>query len=211
MESLKPEQDVTISAYRQIAIDIAKDIANGKYKQGEILYGRSILASQYKVSSETIRKAIYLLSDIGVLESQKGRGVEVISTQKAKVFTQRYNSLRDISKVKLEIKNWAKSQAKQTADILEKIQFLIDETERINNAGLLNPFQIQITDQCKAIGKTVDELNFWHNTGGTIVAIKRNETMIISPGRYASFHKGDVFFIVGDETAHAMALKLLFE
>lgn len=35
--------------------------------------------------------------------------------------------------------------------------------------------------------------------------------MIISPGRYASFHKGDVFFIVGDETAHAMALKLLFE
>ncbi len=211
MTEKKQEQSIAISVYRQIAIDLAKNIANGKYRQGEILFGRSVLASQYKVSPETIRKAIYLLSDIGILKSQKGRGVEVISAVKAQKFIKRYDSLKNAATVKKEIEQWAKMQVKQTANVLEKIQFLIDETERINNVGHLNPFQIQITDKCTAIEKTVDELNFWHNTGGTIVAIKRDERLIISPGPYASFFLGDIFFIIGDETAHAAAIKLLFE
>ena len=39
--------------YQQIAADIASKIANGHYELGQKIYARSVLASQYGVSSET--------------------------------------------------------------------------------------------------------------------------------------------------------------
>ena len=36
--------------YQKIAIDIASKIAAGKYKAGEKIYGRSMLAAHYAVS-----------------------------------------------------------------------------------------------------------------------------------------------------------------
>ncbi|WP_369074759.1 cation:proton antiporter regulatory subunit, partial [Klebsiella pneumoniae] len=34
------------------------------------------------------------------------------------------------------------------------------------------------------MGKTAAETKFWQNTGATIVAIKRGDELIISPGPY---------------------------
>lgn len=211
METDNRGSKVAMAVYRQIAIDIARNIVNGKYAQGERLYGRSVLASHYKVSPETIRKSVYLLKDVGILETEKGSGVEIVSAKKAEEFIRRYNAVEDMMSIKAEIEQWAKGQVAQAAAVSGKIQYLIDEVERINTVGPLNPFSIQITELCTVIGKTVDELKFWHNTGGTIVAIRRNNDLIISPGPYASFYEGDYFFIIGDETVHAAAIKLLFE
>lgn len=208
---MKNRQKVEMSLYRQIAIDIAEGIANGKYARGEKLYGRSVLASHYKVSPETIRKAVYLLKDVGILKTEKGSGIEVVSVEKAEDFVNLYGTVRSMSTIKKEIGQWAKDQAAQTADILNKVQYLIDEAERINTVGLLNPFQVRITEECTVIGKSVDELKFWHKTGGTIVAIRRGESLILSPGPYASFCVGDCFFVIGDETTHAAVVQLLFE
>ena len=47
--------------YQKIAIDIASKIAAGKYKAGEKIYGRSMLAAHYAVSPETIRRAMFML------------------------------------------------------------------------------------------------------------------------------------------------------
>ena len=50
--------------YQKIAIDIASKIAAGKYKAGEKIYGRSMLAAHYAVSPETIRRAMFMLQDV---------------------------------------------------------------------------------------------------------------------------------------------------
>lgn len=211
MENKQRGQKVRMSLYRKIAIDIAKNITNGKYAQGEKLFGRSVLASHYKVSPETIRKSIYLLKDVGILETEKGSGVEVVSVKKAEEFVKRYSVVENMMSVKMEIEQWAKGQVKQAGYVLDKIQYLIDEIERFNTVGLLNPFQVKITEGCTVIGKTVDELKFWHKTGGTIVAIRRGEDMIVSPGPYASFCINDCFFIIGDEAVHSAVIKLLHD
>ena len=208
---MENKHKITSSLYRQIAIDIAKAIATGKYAQGEKLFGRSMLASHYKVSPETIRKSMFLLKDVGIVEIEKGSGIEVVSPEKAEEFVKRYDNIDNLSTVKNEIENWAKSQAEQATDILRKIQFVIDETERLNTANPFNPFQVKITSKCKVIGKTVNELCFWHNTGGTIVAIKRGKRLILSPGPYATFYVNDLVYIVGDDVAYATTMKLLFE
>ena len=61
-----PPKDFTeIPRYEQIAVDIASKVANGEYKIGAKLYGRSTLGGQYNVSPETIRRAMALLQKRG--------------------------------------------------------------------------------------------------------------------------------------------------
>lgn len=207
----KDKDKVVISQYRQIAINIAENIATGKYVQGEKLFGRSVLASHYKVSPETIRKAVFLLKDVGIVDTEKGSGIEVISRRKAEEFVEHNRTVNDLVSVKKEIETWAKQQAEQAVHILQKVQYVINETERVKAVSPLSPFQVRITPNCRAIGKTVSELCFWHITGGTIIAIQRGESLIVSPGPYATICEDDFFFIIGDENAYHATMKLLFD
>lgn len=204
------EQKITSSVYRKVAIDIAKNIAEEKYIVGQKLYGRSVLASHYGVSPETIRKAVHLLKDVCILDTEKGSGIEVKSTEKAKDFIKLQSEIENVSTVKNELITWAKDQMKEMEDIIDKIQFISDATERFKNADPFVPYEIKITSDSIAIGKTVDDLRFWHNTEGTIIAIRRDGHLIISPGPYATFNEGDVFYIVGNDKAYAAAMKLIF-
>ena len=208
---MEKEQKVTSSAYRKIAIDIANDIVSGKYSEGQKLFGRSVLASYYKVSPETIRRSVFLLKDVGILDTEKGSGIEVKSFDKAKEFIDRQAELQSVSDAKNEVIRWAKKQAEETAEAISKIQFIIDAASRVKSLDPVLPFELRITSDSVALGKTIDELRFWHNTGGTVVAIRRGETLIVSPGPYAMFSAGDIFYIVGNENAHMASINLLFE
>jgi len=207
---MSKEQNVIIAVYRQIAIDIAKNIANGTYIEGQKLFGRSVLSSQYKVSPETIRKAVHLLKDVGILETEKGSGIKVSSVSKAKEFIKRYNEVVDLSIAKNELVAWAGRQAKETADMLKKVQFLVDTSERLKNLYPFTPFEIKISSDALVIGKTVSEVQFWHNTGGTVIAIRRGEDTIVSPGPHATFYEDDIFYIIGNDHVYAASKKLLY-
>lgn len=72
-----------VSRYEVIAIDLAQAIADRLYEEGGILKGRSILAGKYKVSPETIRKAIALLEEHSIVKSVANKGIIIQSTEKA--------------------------------------------------------------------------------------------------------------------------------
>ena len=59
-------------------------------------------------------------------------------------------------------------------------------------------YEIEVSEGSSLIGKTIEDSNFWQNTGATIVAIRRQEKIILSPGPYASFLLGDIIVVVGD-------------
>lgn len=203
-------KQTTSSAYRKIALDIAKDIADGKYVEGQKLFGRSMLASHYKVSPETIRKAIYILKDVGILDSEKGSGIEVISVAEARTFLARQNELENVDTIQDEITQWAKNQAKETAEIIKKLQFIVDVAGRLKNTSPFIPYEIKIEKESLIIGKTTNEVQFWHNTGGTVIAIKRDDSIIVSPGPYATFCEGDTFYIIGNDQTYAASMKLIY-
>lgn len=204
-------QEIATPAYRQIAIDIAKNIANGKYGKGQKLFGRSVLASQYRVSPETIRKAVFLLKDVGILETEKGSGIEVVSVDKAVEFIAMHCEVDSIASLKKEASGWIRAQTEQSEQMLQKIQRALSTVERLHTVSPLNPYRIEISADCKVIGKTVGETQFWLHTGGTVVAIQRGESLIVSPGPYATFCEGDIFFVVGTEEAYAATAGMLFD
>ena len=64
-----------IACYITIAMDIAERVKEGDYKEGQKISGRSTLAGLYNVSPETIRRALSLLHEAGVVKVVPGAGV----------------------------------------------------------------------------------------------------------------------------------------
>lgn len=77
------KQSVVPSQYLQIALDLATRIAKGELAEGSRIYGRSVMASEYNVSPETIRRALRLLADMKVVEVKPQSGAKVLSADSA--------------------------------------------------------------------------------------------------------------------------------
>ncbi|MGW2206341.1 GntR family transcriptional regulator [Streptomyces sp. NPDC001774] len=67
------------SAYAQVADDLRNQIAHGMLKAGQRLEGNAKLAERYGVAAMTVRHALDILRDEGLIVSQQGRGTFVAS------------------------------------------------------------------------------------------------------------------------------------
>lgn len=201
---------ITRPRYQQIAADVAMKIAQGHYVEGEKIYVRSSLASQYGVSSETARRAISILSDIKIVESTKGSGVVIKSKEKAVEFVQRFHDINQMSDLREEIYSNLEQQIKQSNQLKELVSEFMYKTERFRAVYPFTPFEIEITNNANHIGESISSIQFWHNTSATIIAIQRSEQIIISPGPYAIITLGDIIYYVGDENCHERVKNFLF-
>lgn len=126
-----------VPVYQKIAIDIAKKIINGKYSLGEKLSGRSTLASEYRVSPETIRKSVYILKEFDILNISKGSGIEIRSIENAIRYMEQYGESQTIDSIKKDIHDWVKRQKKENEKLLNSITKLLEITDKFE---AVNPF-----------------------------------------------------------------------
>lgn len=205
------ENNTSLPIYHKIALDIANKIQIGEISEGTLLRGRSSLAGKYNVSPETIRRAMKLLEDLEVVSSVKGKGIVVLSSEKASSFLNKNQNLTNLSSYKSDLKNllWAKSQLE--VEIVDNINKIIDYTGRLSNINPLVPLEFKITNDCKFIGKTAGEIKFWQHTSATIVGVKRDGELIISPGPYIEFMVNDILLVVGDASIHHAIHTFLYE
>ncbi|MEM5770840.1 MAG: TrkA C-terminal domain-containing protein [Bacillota bacterium] len=206
---MERSKKATFPIYRKIAINIAQDIVNGKYVEGQKLSGRTVLSSQYRVSPETIRKAVYLLKDVGILDIEKNSGVLIRSVREAAEFVEQSGEMQSVSDMKNELFAWMERQIVETSTAMEKMQFIINASERFKKSTPFVPYEIVVPSSSRVVGKSLSDLNFWHKTGSTIIAIERGEQIILSPGPYSSLMVGDVLYIVGDEQALRSAIHFI--
>ncbi len=192
---------ITNPRYQQIATDIASKIVDGQYKVGDKIYARSSIASQYGVSSETARRAILILSDLDIVDTTKGSGVLIKSFDNAIKFVKQYTEIQTIQNLKNEIMDSVERQSAEINYFNDCLAKLIDYTDRFRSINPFMPYEIEITDKTPYLNQSVQDVNFWHNTSATIVAIKRNDALILSPGPYVSFIDGDILYFVGDENS----------
>lgn len=192
---------VTNPRYQKIATDIASKIVDGQYKVGEKIYARSSIASQYGVSSETARRAILILSDLDIVDTTKGSGVFIKSYENALKFVKQYAEIQTIQNLRNEIMDSVSRQTSELNYFNECLTKLIDYTDRFRSINPFMPFEIDINHHTPYLNQSVQDVNFWHNTGATIVAIKRNHALILSPGPYVAFLEGDILYFVGDENS----------
>lgn len=184
--------------YSQIAMDIAVRIVRGDLKEKTKISGRSLMASEYKVSPETIRKSFQLLEDMKIIDVLPNSGAIIKSSDEALKYIEKYNIGKDIRTLKNEIKELLEKRDNINRQILKAIDQIIDVSERFRNTNPLYTLEFEIPEFSPVIGKSINETNFWQSTGATIVAVKRNDKIILSPGPYLVFEPYDVIFVTGD-------------
>lgn len=190
---------VTSPRYQQIAADIASKIASGQYKVGDKLHARSSLASQYGVSAETARRAVCILSDLKIVSSNHGSGAIITSVDNALKFIKQYTDIQTVNNLKQNIMESVDRQRKEIEFFYGRLSDLIDRTDRFRSINPFVPFEIEITSSTPYINKSISEVNFWHHTSATIIGIKREDQLLISPGPYALFLENDIIYFLGDE------------
>lgn len=86
----------SISRYREIADQIKDEIASGKWSIGQKLAPEQALASQYEVSRFTIREAMSLLQENGLISRQRRLGTVVIATHPEEQMVQKLGSMDEL-------------------------------------------------------------------------------------------------------------------
>jgi K+/H+ antiporter YhaU regulatory subunit KhtT len=184
--------------YRQIALDIAGRICRGEFKEGERVFGRSILAGEYNVSPETVRRAMFLLEDMKVVQVNQGSGIFIQSKQRAYNFMQRFQNKESINSLRSHIKTLIDLKKKIDDELNQVLSQIIDYSDRFKNIDSITPLEIELPSDSHIIGKNANDVKFWQNTGATIVGIRRKGQLILSPGPYIGFEKGDTILVVGE-------------
>ena len=196
--STAPRVKIATPRYQEVARDVAAKIVDGFYKVGEKIYARSSLASQYGVSSETARRAVCVLDDLGIVASSKGSGVTISSYENAVAYVRQYREFTSINELRRDLVESIDRQQHETQIINGLLDKLVQKTDRFRTSNPFVPFQTKVAATCTHLGKSLSDLNFWHNTLATVVAIHRGEKLMLSPGPYVSLKEGDVIYYIGE-------------
>ena len=204
------KKNLRVPTYQKIAVDIASKIVGHQYEIGEKIYARSTIASGYNVSSETARRAISILSDLDIVETIKGSGVIIKSYEKALEFVREFKDLQTVNSLIIDIEENISMQKESFLDLEKNISKLTENVARFQSINPFIPFEIKINNTCPYLNKNISEVNFWHHTGATVIAIKRNKHTILSPGPYADFKENDIFYFIGDENSYRRVMEFIY-
>ncbi|RKO67369.1 TrkA C-terminal domain-containing protein [Desulfofundulus salinus] len=192
MESLGSH---VLSRYATIAIDIATRIARGEYREGQKIFGRSTLAGKYNVSPETIRRALTLLQDTGIVQVSPGVGVVVKSQKAAEAFLAECGHRQVLRDMQERLHRLLRERDRINSEIEKLMNELLDYTFKM--AGNLQRIEeIRVLPTSPLVGKSLAEAEFRAKTGSTILAIYRGGEEILSPQADTVIQAGDVLIVL---------------
>lgn len=198
------------AVYKNIALDVANKIVLGDFKADEKISGRSTLASMYNVSPETIRRAIALLEEMNVVSSTRGSGIEILSVSAAEKFIEKNRDTEYLSTVKENIFRLIEKKKELDDEIQLNFDKILDFIDRFKNITPFTLIEIEVNDQCKIIGKKINEIRFWQATGATMVAYRRGEKIMISPGPDYVFKAGDTIVVIGSSNVYDKVYNFIY-
>ena len=190
--------DIVSPVYSQIALDIALRITRGELKENTKIYGRSIMSSEYGVSPETIRRAMKLLEDMKIVETKPNSGTIVLSAGKAGEYVKRFSARNNIRSVQKKLSELVAEQEDLNRKIVEVAGTIVRINELFSQSQPFSNQEATIPPGSSVVGHTLGKLKFWQQTGATVIAIRRNDKIILSPGPYAALQGGDTIIFVGD-------------
>jgi K+/H+ antiporter YhaU regulatory subunit KhtT len=198
--------DAQLSQYQRIAYDIASRVATGEIPVKKKMSGRSLLASEYGVSPETIRRALKLLGDMKVVEIRAGSGVYAISRESARQYMKSREGEEERKDLEMRFRELVSKHSDLSLEILD-IASEMTRAQKIQRPQM--PYYEETVETGSALaGKSIGKLQFWQTTGATIVGIRRGKRVILSPGPNAELYEGDGLIYVGDLGASARVKEL---
>ncbi len=197
--------------YQQVAVEISERIVEGRYVEGEKIHARSTLATHFNVSAETARKAISILVDLGIMDVKHGSGAFVVSKEKAAEYVTQFKASQSILSIRQQMQASIERQRTETNHLNQLLDQLVARTKNIHDQLPFVPYEIELTSQAQNLEISINELNFWHQTGATIVAIQTDKELLLSPGPYAKLSIGNHLYFVGTETVFDRVQRFFYE
>lgn len=201
MDVFYVSEEVSSPLYMQIALDIASRIASGEFREKSKIYGRSVMSSEYGVSPETIRRSLKLLADMHVVDIRQSSGAIVLSSKNAQEYVDRFKERANTHALHIQLKNLVAEQNKISKQITNITNMITRTSVRWSHSNPLQNFEIDVEKGSPVVGKSINDLNFWHATGATIVAIRSGEKITLSPGPYAVLSANDTIVFIGNQSA----------
>lgn len=188
-----------IPQYVRIAIALGKEIAEGTYKEGKKLPGLSKLASIYSVSTETVRKSMQLLADMNIILLQEKKNAVVQSSKQAEYYLKSLKYRKERYELSDRMKCLFKNYQEIGKELEEVSSRLLDSLAYpMPSEQMIPTFEIAVKIGSEKIGRTIGSIKFWQATGSTVIAIRRGQSIIVSPGPYERFNEGDILVCVGN-------------
>ena len=211
-----PEQQIPLKktsesspAYARIALDIASRIARGELQENTKLYGRSIMSSEYGVSPETIRRSFSLLEEMQVVEIKHNSGVVIHSRENSLKFIEKFSDQSSTRQLVHKLKRLVEKQVELNIEIQELTRSILDATARYSNTTPFHNYECEIPSGSPVISHSIGEMNFWQKTHATIIAIRRDNKIILSPGPHLELQNSDILILVGTSETRETVLNLL--
>ena len=184
--------------YMRIALDIANRIASGEIAERQRISGRSLLSSQYHVSPETVRKALSLLRDMDVVQVKEKSGVIILSADAARSFLSSFKGQREQQELRTQLHDLTEQNQAISRRIAEVCDQLLEaQTTPLPTEQRLPNYELPVPAGSPRAGQSIGTLHFWQATGATIIALRRNQNTLLSPGPYAQLQEGDMVVFVG--------------
>ena len=158
------------------------------------------MGSQYGVSAETIRRAMRLLCDMGIIAIRQNVGSVVISRQRAAEYVEQYQTHRDLRAMKAQLRQLLRQREELDGQIYETINQITDLGERFQRSDRLRNYEFPLKKDSAVVGKSIGQLEFRQKTGATIVAVRRGEEILLSPGPQLVLQENDVLVVACDIT-----------
>ena len=190
-----------IARYIKIAQDICGRILVGEYQEGMMLKGRSVLASFYNVSPETIRKAVNLLAKEKIVEIKRGVGIFVDSALHAQQFADKWKDKTLVQNKYANLLNLLEEKKQLDEEIDVAIKDMRDSfTYQTKEAVQLQEIMIPLDSWLDS--KKIGDVYFYNYTEATIVAVvtKEEGRADTSPGPDYVLHGGDKLIFVSKDT-----------
>lgn len=194
------KNSTVLPRYEEIARDIASRIANREYKEGDKLFGRSSLAGLYKVSPETIRRAVALLHSRGVVTAQAGSGIVVLSETAAIRYLDEARIGVILQGLQEEISRLLAERQKLDREIEAAIAKVLHYTSG-TLATMRHVEEVPVGSESPLIGQTLTSADLRTRTGATVVGLARGREEHFSPDPRMEIHSGDLLIVVGTEDA----------
>lgn len=185
-----------LSRYEQIALDLALRIMREEYHKGERISGRSTLAGRYKVSPETIRRAVALLEDAGVVKTVAGTGIIVHSRKAAEEYFRAFQGEKALANLQSRLMQLLEERQKLDQEVESTVQQMVAYLwGMIHNLQYLE--KLEIPEDSWLVGETLESLQLRSRTGATVVHIERDGEEIFSPPSGMGLQAGDQLAVVG--------------
>lgn len=195
--------------YVEIAIDLSEKIKSRQLKEGEKLKGRSIAASDYNVSPETVRKAFNLLKVHGVIEVKEKSGAFVLSRELAITFLNEYKIKNKIDESISDINHLLDQRRALDQQMVRSMKQLQSQSRSSSQVIPIEFFTIQLHESHSLIGKVISVHKIYEETGATIFGVQSYGITYSSlPENYIA-KVNDILYLSGSYDTSIKALEYI--